>query len=198
MPASQQQSNLCVQDQWWDDRQRTEDWQEPQDEAAARLTPFVPQARPGCRLPHCALQPLDHKDWLSSLDISTGALAADSAGRGPCWTLWGSGCWDWAAEWMRSAADSAHGPPEVVQLWVHTSASQTQTPVFPSGVQGVQDAQARWQQVMADTGPGLLLLVRPDGHIAVRLAKGPQSELPPEQQHRVWMAIWQTLLAHRT
>ena len=92
---------------------------------------------------------------------------------------------------MRSVSEPLEGLPAITRAWVQPQ--QAEEPP-DAGVLLLTDASGRWQEVMA-AGPGVLLLVRPDGHIAARLNAACCPEQTPEQRLAVWEAIWRALMA---
>ena len=130
-------------------------------DAATRLAPFVPQAQPGYRLPHCLLAPVTSKaDQGGDAPISSIDLCASG------WTAIASGQ-QWAETWLASGGQAWCKLSGFRQIWIvpgksaPSSADAADSEVF-------RDTSGSWDRIM-QAGSGLVLLVRPDGHIAARI-----------------------------
>ena len=111
-------------------------------------------------------------------------------------TLFASGDWGWASSWLSSVTEPFERLPPVRRVWVQPLPAAPGLGLPPDTALFL-DVHQRWQEVMA-AGEGVLLLVRPDGHIAARISAAGCPEQTPEQQERVWQGIWQQLLAKWT
>ena len=131
-------------------------------DSAARLAPFVPEAQPGFRLPHCPLEPAGAGD-------QQGASAAASSSLdlcGPGWALIGSGA-PWAKAWLHSSQQAWCEPAALRRIWI--VAPESRSDVVKDAAANVWvDVSNSWDRVMV-AGNGLLLLIRPDGHVAARI-----------------------------
>ena len=135
--------------------------QSERQDAATRLALFVPQAQPGYRLPHCLLTPVTcEADQGGAAALSSIDLCA------PGWTAIASGQ-QWAETWLASGGQAWCKLPGFRQIWIvpgmfaPPSADAADSEVF-------RDTSGSWDRIM-QAGSGLVLLVRPDGHVAARI-----------------------------
>ena len=200
-PGKRQSSQLSLnrgltvvtcQDVLHDQRTTTPSRSQPEaGDAAARLAPFKPQAQPGFRLPHCPLQPITAEPQQSSTaEVSSLDLGASG------WVLIGSGG-AWAGSWLASSVRAWEAAPVLRRAWIAAEGSEGSNSHGPSDICAAlfQDTSGSWTRVMGG-GSGLVLLVRPDGHVAARIdaGLGPCAGLSTAQQVRVLQGVRRMLL----
>ena len=162
---------------------------EAKGDAAARLAPFVPQAQPGCRLPHCPLQPITAEPQPGNIaEVSSLDLGASG------WVLIGSGG-AWAKPWLASSVQVWEAAPVLRRAWIATEGFEGSHGPGDNCTAVFRDTDGAWTRVMGG-GSGLVLLVRPDGHVAARIDEGhgPCAGLSTAQQVRVLQGIRRMLL----
>ena len=111
-----------------------------------QTTTYVPHTRPGVRLPHCWLQ-------RGSERVSTIDLAEDTS-----FTLFVGDDQSWS-DAARTVSDALDVAISVISI----------------GASGLADPSGRWLQLRGHDEGGALL-VRPDGHVAWRVATSPHSK----------------------
>jgi hypothetical protein len=183
----------------------------PPPASGARDDPFVPSAAPGSRLPHFDVQLLGGLAGSSSTGgSSSGGLAGGGGsqacsvhdvvsrcGAGSLLLLLGPGVAGSSSSPWQEAASQLRREELVRGVQLHMlqllpagagcSGGGTAAAAGGAGAQGgsgwyqeAVDSEGRWQQ-LSGVGAGGVLLVRPDGHVAWRVAESSSSGSTAEQ-----------------